>query len=559
MLLVQGQNYVTLASVLKASESLPLPPSVATEPVTWKQAMAGPNASEWLAAASLRLQFFIDNDVFELVPRPADKTVIPNKPVFRVKFNQDGSVERFTVRVAARGDKQKAGIDYNEIFSPVVSYETLRLVLSIAASEDMEVIDCIDYSFAYVQAPLDEEVYTEQPQMMSDGRPDFVWRLKKSLEGLHQSGRQWYRLLSRTLMELGFKKVLSLPSCFILQRGDVKVLIPLYVDDKLLICNSRKFADGLIKDFAARHKLRHLGPATQILGIAIKRDREQRTITLSQPNYINKMLAKFGFADCKPRHTPMLEGLTLSKATEPMTDAERREMADVPYLQVIGSFMFAASTTRPDIAFTVHQLARYCSDPRPQHWAVAKHLFRYLRATIDFGLVLGGNGANRFTLEAFSDAAWGDCKDDGRSTSGYAVFLGKACVAWNSTKQPVVAKSTMEAELIGANKAGAAVIHLRNALGEIGYTQSQATSLMLDNTAAIKVAKEPEHFGRAKHIQLRWFWIREAVENNELRIGFVPTGEMVSDIFTKALGRQKHIKFAKALGLTGKLLEESSR
>jgi Reverse transcriptase (RNA-dependent DNA polymerase) len=159
--------------------------------MSWEEAMSSPLKQEWLAAAQIRFNELKENKVFTLVDRPKNKRVIKVKPVFKTKFNPDGSLDRRTMRIAAKRYTQIAGIDFNKVFSPVASYESIRICLALAAILDFEVIDGIDYTAAFIQAPLEEEVYVEQPPGMSDGT-DKVWRLWRALEGLHQSGRTWY-------------------------------------------------------------------------------------------------------------------------------------------------------------------------------------------------------------------------------------------------------------------------------------------------------------------------------------------------------------------------------
>lgn len=161
----------------------------------------------------------------------------------------------------------------------------------------------------------------EQPEGWKDNT-NRVWKLNKALEGLHQAGKAWYETLTETLKSLGFIKVISLPSVHIYQKDDVKVIVPVYVDDKLLLCNSRKFADKLVTDLKMKHNLRHLGPAKSILGMKIVRDRAAKTISLSSPSYIDKIVNAFQMSDSNLVTTPMTPGLSLSKEDGPKNDDE---------------------------------------------------------------------------------------------------------------------------------------------------------------------------------------------------------------------------------------------
>jgi Reverse transcriptase (RNA-dependent DNA polymerase) len=235
---------------------------------------------------------------------------------------------------------------------------------------------------------------------------------------------------------LEFKEIRSLPSCHIYEKDAIKVLIPIYVDDKVLACSHRTFADYLIKELQKVHKLRHLGELKTILGIKVERDRSKGTIILSQTAYVDKILKVFNMENCKEVATPLNEGTKLSIKDGPKTNKERLEVKNIPYLSAIGSLIFIAQVTRPDIAFAAGYLGRFSSNFGMDHWRAVKHVFRYLKGTRDMKLEIGGRangGLGILNLRGFSDAANGDSLDDGRSTSGYATFIGNhGPIAWNS-------------------------------------------------------------------------------------------------------------------------------
>lgn len=360
-------------------------------------------------------------------------------PVFKTKYNTNGSIEPRPIRIATKGFKQIKGLDYKGTFSPVVSYESMRISLSLAASQGFEVIDGVDYTAAFIQAPLHEEVYVEQPEQLDDGRGR-VLRLHRALEGLHQSGREWYLMLRKTLQDLGFTTLKSMASCHDLQRDDIRVIIPVYVDDELLLCSSRVFADSLLDKFKQRHKLRRLGATQSILSIRLTRSLTERTIELDHEQYIHGIFTRFNMNDSRPVSTPLPAGACFSKAQSPITPLQHEEAGKRPYQQAIGALLFLAHTTRPDIAYAVGVLSRYSSCHGSSHWLGVKHILRYLKGTSGLHLRLGGQ---RQKPEGYPDASYGDRKDDGKSTSGHALFMGVGAAGWGSKKQPVVAQYTM--------------------------------------------------------------------------------------------------------------------
>jgi hypothetical protein len=225
------------------------------------------------------------------------------------------------------------------------------------------------------------------------------------------------------------------------------------------------------------------------------------------------------------------------------------EMRSVPYLQAVGSLMYLATATRPDISYAVGVLARFSKNPGLQHWKAVKHLFRYLKGTLDLKLTYAPvpNSTELFTTYTNADHAGNP--DNGRSTGGYIVKMGTGAISWSSRLQVIVALSTTEAEYVAATSAGQEILWLRNLFTELGYTFPSPSSLYIDNRSALAVAKNPEHHGRMKHLDLRFYWLRNEVEKGTIALLHLRTDDMPADILTKALSRVKVIDMQKRLGL----------
>ena len=223
-------------------------------------------------------------------------------------------------------------------------------------------------------------------------------------------------------------------------------------------------------------------------------------------------------------------------------------MKDIPYRQLVGALMYLAVATRPDIAYAVGVLARFGANPGPAHWKAAKHLCRYLQGTKDMKLTYAPDPKSKEMFTTFSDADHGGEEDSRRSTSGMVVKMGTGAVSWASRLQPVVTLSTTEAEYISAVSAAQEIIWLRNLFTEFGYEFSAPSTLYVDNQSALAVAKNPEHHGRMKHLDLRHYWLRDVVEAGIIDVHYLPTALMPADIMTKALGR---LKVADMRGMLG--------
>lgn len=222
----------------------------------------------------------------------------------------------------------------------------------------------------------------------------------------------------------------------------------------------------------------------------------------------------------------------------------------VQYINLLGATAYLATATRPDIAYPVAVLSRFSKNPGWTHWLALKRLLRYLKGTLDYKLTYcpcDNDSQERFLT--FSDADHGGNPDNSRSTSGFVVKMGTGAVSWMSRLQPFVTLSTTEAEYVASVSAGQEILWLRNLLYELGYGSSGSSTLHMDNQSAMSVAKNPDHHGRVKHLDLRYYWLREVVAAGTIHIVHIPTDDMVADIMTKALAREKVEKMVEFLGL----------
>jgi hypothetical protein len=225
-------------------------------------------------------------------------------------------------------------------------------------------------------------------------------------------------------------------------------------------------------------------------------------------------------------------------------------MENIPYINAVGSLMYLATMTRPDIAYTVGVLARFNSNPGMAHWKAVKHLFRYLKGTLDMKLEYGPDSSlGKDMFITFSDVDHGGDKDCGKSTSGYMVKLGTGVVCWRSKLQLVVTRSTTEAEYIAAGAAGMEICWVQNLLKELGYTPFAPAKLYMDNQSAMSVAKNPEHHGRMKHLDLCYYWLRDQVAINKIQPLYLKTEDMPADLLTKPLAKPQVEKLRVMMGL----------
>lgn len=511
------------------------------EPGSWKEAMRLPESQEWHRAADEEMDSLKACNVYALVPRSqACGHTLTNKWVFKVKRHADGSIERFKARVVARGFEQVAGIDYGETFAPVAKFQSIRLVLALAAKHDME-IHQMDVKTAFLYGLLDEDVYMEQPEGYAGDR-SMVWKLLRSLYGLKQSPRNWYRELDAFLVSLRFRRTISDQSIYVRSDAGGLIIVGVYVDDLTIAAERKDTLNDFKAKMSARYSMKDLGEIHFILGLQVRRNRATRTLHLSQTQYVRSVLARFDMETCKPAKSPLPAKCVLTKRKEGEAGVDATE-----YLKAIGSLMYAMLGTRPDLAFAIGLLARFSSDPSSTHWSSLVHVLRYLQHTKDLGITYGP-GLDE--LEGYTDADFATSDPERRRvTSGYVFKLWGGAISYQSKRQPSVTLATGDAEYIALSQAAREMMWLRSLLYELGFNPKGATTIFCDNQAAIAIAKNPVAHTRSKQIDIRFHYVRELVERNVLHAQYTPTSTMLADGLTKALAPVNIARFHTLFGL----------
>jgi transposase InsO family protein len=515
-----------------------------SEPRTFRQAMSSPDSDKWSEAATLEYNTLVENGTWEIVELPAGKQAIGSRWVWKVKHNSDGTIERYKARVVAKGYLQCPGFDYTDVFAPTYRPAALRLVLALAALKDLE-LRSVDISSAFTYGDLDEEIYMEQPEGFHQGGPNMVCKLKKGLYGLKQASRQWNKKIHSVLVSIGFTRIKADAAIYVYSKGNVRIIVPIFIDDITFAGNSKAEIDSCIQELSNHFKLRDLGDTKFLLGIEISRDRSKHSISLSQKQYILNILERFGHSNCATVQTPMNSGLVLTKEDSAKTEKEK---AEIPYLEAVGALQYLSLHTRPDIAYAVGYLGRFNHCYGDSHWKAVKHVFRYLKGTLDYTLTYQGPLAPHI-FSTYSDASHMDSFDTGKSTGGYLTIIGGGAIGWSSKLQDFVSLSTTEAEYVAAVEAGKEILWMRHILDEFGYSVNGASPLLMDNQSALSVSKNPEHHGRMKHLRARYFWLRDEVDANTIQPLYIQTDEQLADMLTKALSPLKIRNFCGKIGL----------
>ena len=512
--------------------------AIINEPATLEEALASEDAELWQQAMDEEMASLLANNTWTLERPPPGVIPIPVKWVFKIKRDAAGDVERYKARLVAKGFRQREGIDYEEVFAPVSKYTTLRALLALAASQDLE-IHQLDIKTAFLNGELEKDVWTQQPPgyETDDG---IACHLHKSLYGLKQAPRAWHAKLKEELEAQGFTPSAADPALFI--KSDTNPIYLLtYVDDILVVTGDTTALIDTKTKIMSTFEARDLGAATCFLGMDIHRDRDAHTITLAQGRLTTDLLDQHGMTECKPLITP------LSTATKLTKDGEPLDTSTSGYSQLIGSLMYLSVCTRPDIAQAVGALARYMTAPTLAHWQAAKGILRYISGTASYGITFGGNG---LTLEAYCDADYAGDIDTRRSTTGYVFTLGGGAISWSSRLQPTVAASTTEAEYMAAAYAIKEALWLRTLLSELGLDTGTIT-ICADSQSAIKLLKNPVFSMRSKHIDVIYHFARERVTRKDVAFKYIPTDKMAADALTKPLPSTKFNFCRTAMGIGG--------
>ena len=420
-------------------------------------------------------------------------------------------------------------------------------MLAIANQLDLD-IHQMDVKSAFLNGELNEDIYMKQPEgFVDETNPSKVCRLKKSLYGLKQSARCWNQVIDRYLKSSGYIQS-DADSCIYYKRKtidgkQITVIIAVYVDDTIICSNDTVTLKTEKKNLSDQFEMDDRGELHYILGMAVKRDRKKRVLTIDQNIYLKDVLKRFGMEDCKPVATPVEPGKKFT-----MLKDEKEAFPNVQmYQAAIGSLNYAAIATRPDLSVAVGMLSQHMRNPSQKHWSGVKRDLRYIRGSIDFGLRF--TYSDEFVLSGFADADWAGCVDTRKSTSGEFFKLGNNPISWRSKKQSIVALSSCEAEYVSLCSATQEVVWLRRLLKSVGFTQNNPTTMYEDNQGAICLSKKSKDHSRTKHVDVKYHYTREIIEKNIVTLKYCPTGDMIADTLTKGLPKPAFEKFRAEMGV----------
>ncbi|CAI7838642.1 unnamed protein product, partial [Closterium sp. NIES-53] len=475
-----------LVSMLIAPEGDPDAPDIPT-PRSYAEAIEGPYSSQWQSAMDVEMASWKSTGTYVDEVPPPGANIVSGMWIFRVK-RPPGSPPVFKVRYVARGFSQRQGVDYFQTFSPTPKMTTLRVLLHVAAQSDYE-LHSLDFSTAFLQGSLHEEIWLRRPPGFTD-----------------------------LLAALGFAPSTADPSLFLCTDTSLPPFyILVYVDDLVFATADTAGLAYVKSELQKRHTCTDLGELRSYLGLQITRDRARRTITLAQSHMVQQVLQRFGFTYSSPQATPLptrhsLSALPSDESVEPSG----------PYPELVGCLMYLMTCTRPNLAYPLSILARYVAPGRhrPEHMAAAKRV---------------------------TDASWADDQATQRSSQGYTFSLVSGSVSWRSIRSSSVFGSSCEAEIYAGAMAAQELRWLTYLLTDLGEQPRSPPVLYVDNKAMLALCREHRLEHRTKHIALHYFLARELQQRGQLRLAYVASEANTADIFTKALAPGDHQRFCTML------------
>lgn len=493
-------------------------------------ALNGSEGENWRMAMRDEMKSMEENRTWDIVALPSGRKALKNKWVLRRKTDENGNLEKYKARLVIKGCSQREGIDYDEVYSPVVRYASIRFLISIAVQFDME-IHQMDAVTAFLQGDLGDEIYMQQPEFFNDGSSK-VCLLRKSIYGLKQASRIWNIKFSNVLTTAGYVRSTLDPCVYFKFVGHRKILISIYVDDVLIFSNCTELRSELRNILMTNFKMKDLGLAKYCVGLRITRDRKNNAIYVDQTKYIEELLEKFEMTNCNPMETPSDPNQRLAKE-EPNDDFDP---TNIPYQQAVGCILYLTQGTRPDIAFAVNNVSRYNNCYTKTHWIAVKRIFRYLKGTKNLRLMFSKNAKDY--VFGFCDADWASDVNDRKSCTGYVFLRSGGAISWNSKRQPTVALSTTEAEYMALSSATQESMWLKQFEDEI-FGSDKTMNIFCDNQSAISLANNNGYSARCKHIDIRHHYVRQKVCDKKCVIHYVNTDQNAADALTKSLQKRK--------------------
>jgi Reverse transcriptase (RNA-dependent DNA polymerase) len=521
------------------------------------EAMKQPDKKKFIKAMEDEVRAHTENGNWILVSRksvPSNQPVLP--AVWAMRRKRDIATQeiiKWKARLNVHGGKQIKGVNYWETYAPVATWASIRLIMTMAALNKWKTKQ-LDFVLAFPQAPVETDIYMEIPSGFKiNSNQNKVLKLVNNLYGQKQAGRVWNTFLNDGLKKIGFTQSVNEPCLF--WRGTTIIII--YTDDTIVTGPHEEEINQAIKDIGQEFKITHQQRVKDFLGVKVERDEETGVVTFTQPHLIESILKDVGLCDnSNHRVTPALSTRILFSHLDSKPHSENWS-----YRSVVGKLNYLEKSTRPDIAYAVHQCARFSSNPKVEHTQAIKMIARYLQGTKKQGIKCT---PNMDSFKCYTDADFAgnwnptiaeEDSSTARSRSGYVIKYANCPIVWASKLQTEIALSSTESEYISLSQSLREVLPLMRLVEELALagfhvhtgTPEVRCKVFEDNVGATTMAQTPRMRPRTKHLNLKYHHFREAVEQGKVTIHQISTLDQQADIFTKPLSAELFTKFRKLI------------
>ena len=492
------------------------------------------------AAAVAEMAQLVDTGaIVPVFAAPVDEKVIHSQLMLTPKYDVDGELDKLKGRLVGSGNECDRSVftSLAETSAPTMKFEGLMALLA-AASYHNSLVGLLDFPGAFLKALLDRVVYMllgrDAAAALLKAHPEFkrflrndgtmLVKVLRALYGLPESGKRWYDCLSSFLLECGYSRSKTDNCIFFKVSGHDRIMFGLHVDDICYTSTSQALIDELVMKLEDQFgRIKHsIGDVQFFLGLKIVRDPSTGEITLEQPSYIDSLVENVPDGDIPG--APATKDLLRRHDLGELVDKSK-------FLSQVMSLMYLATKTRPDILFAVSTLASRCGEPRRSDMDQLDRVLRYLRGTRGFKVRLKCRNMN---LGASVDASHNIHRDD-KGHSGMVLFIDNSPVFSRSTKQKLVATSSMHAEVLALFDAVPYVMWMRDLLGELGYPQGP-TPIEQDNKSALMIYEQGwNKSNKTRHISVKYSFIVEQIENQIINPVYVASNMMRADMLTKPI------------------------
>lgn len=508
------------------------------DPSTYKKAMNSANKDKWILAMHDEINSLNDTGTIEIVDPPKNKTLVGCRWLYKTKIQPSGN--RFKARLVAQGFSQQYGLDYDQVFAPVVRPASIRLLLSIAGTRKLSVRQ-FDVQTAFLNGNLKEEIYMKMPEGMQEENK--VIRLHKAIYGLKQAARSWNEKLNESMMSIGFIQSEADDCLFILKQGTNRCYVVCHVDDMIVAATKSSIIDEVYKRLNKLFTMKDLGHVSQFLGVEVHKTKSGN-YAINQKSYIEKISTLLNVSNSRPQKYPIDPNFYNIDRGEALN-------SNSEFRKIIGMLLYIATNTRPDISASVCILAQRVEKPHTTDLNEALRIVKYVNGTKDHKLVLSDTEASE-SLVAYSDANWAEDKLEGKSNSGLICFINGGPIIWRCKKQTNVALSTCEAEYYAATETAKEVLWLKTLMNDFEINSERTTPIYVDNQSCISMISTGDFKQRTKYIGVKYHFLRDYVNKEIFNLVYVPSEKNIADLLTKPLNSVKIKSLRNSAGLKDK-------